>query len=159
MCTHSCNSSNLWQGCTISGLEQDGFKEAVAAAESADAVVLVVGLDQTIEREGKDRYSLRLPGVQNLLIEVVSNAAKGPVVVVFMNGGAVDASDVLKNSKVHAILGVGYPGQSGGQGLADVLFGTYNPAGRLTQTWYHANYVDMVCKLRLNLITITKLAL
>ena len=82
--------------------------------------------------------------MQNLLIEVVANAAKGPVVVVFMNGGAVDASDVVKNSKVHAILGVGYPGQAGGQGLADVLFGAYNPAGRLTQTWYHANYVDMV---------------
>ena len=104
----------------------------------------MVGLDQTQESEGNVRYSLLLPGVQGELIAAVAAAASGPVVVVFMNGGAVDASNVTADPNVDAILGVGYPGQSGGQGLADVLFGTYNPAGRLTQTWYHADYVNQI---------------
>merc|ERR1712087_288473 len=98
----------------------------------------VMGLDQSQESEGHDRTSLALPGAQTQCIEQVAEAAKGSVVLVILSGGAVDVSAVADS--VDAIVWAGYPGMYGGQAIADVLFGAFNPTGRLTQTFYHANY-------------------
>ncbi|KAJ4955050.1 hypothetical protein NE237_011833 [Protea cynaroides] len=114
---------------------------AVNAARQADATVLVMGLDQSIEAEFKDRVGLLLPGHQQDLITRVATASKGPTVLVLMSGGPLDISFAQINPRVSAILWVGYPGQAGGTAIADVLFGTTNPGGKLPMTWYPQAYV------------------
>jgi xylan 1,4-beta-xylosidase len=101
--------------------------DAASVAASADAVVLVVGIDQTVESEGHDRTAITLPGLQNQLIQAIVGNATGPVVVVIMAGGPLDVSVPKNLPGVHAMLWCGYPGQSGGQAIADVIFGTYPP--------------------------------
>lgn len=116
------------EGCAnvgCSGSQQ--FGPAIAAASQADATVLVMGLDQSIEAETKDRVGLLLPGLQQQLVSQVAKASKGPVILVLMCGGPVDVSFAKSDPKISAILWVGYPGQAGGTAIADVLFGTVNP--------------------------------
>jgi xylan 1,4-beta-xylosidase len=129
----------------MAGNTTTGFGAAIAAASSADATVIVVGLDTTQEAEGLDRYIIALPGVQSQLIAAVAAAAKGPVIVVVMAGGAVDLSQVVANSKVDAILWVGYPGQSGGQALAEIVFGDAVPSGRTVYSFYNSSFIAQVC--------------
>jgi beta-glucosidase-like glycosyl hydrolase len=125
----------------------------VKDVEHADYVVLVVGLtsegvQHNDEAEGKDRSSLRLPttdGDQEALIEQVAAAAGGkPVVLVVMSGGPVDISAAKENPGIIAIIWCGYPGQSGGDAIADAIFGVTNRFGKLTQTWYPESFVSQV---------------
>lgn len=133
-------------GCDIRGKDTSGFAEAIAAAQQADVVIAVVGLSQLVEgEEGQeegvkgdqrstgDRTDLDLPGVQEALLQAVTDVGK-PVVVVLLNGSAV----ALNWAEEHAaaIVELWYPGEEGGTALADVLFGDYNPAGRLPVTFY-----------------------
>ncbi|XP_028788780.1 beta-D-xylosidase 1 [Neltuma alba] len=120
------------------------FGAAEIAARHADATVLVVGLDQSIEAEFRDRVGLLLPGSQQELVSKVARASKGPVVLVIMSGGPVDVTFAKNDPKIGAILWVGYPGQAGGTAIADVLFGTTNPGGKLPMTWYPQEYVAKV---------------
>ncbi|KAL4625833.1 hypothetical protein ACB092_05G053200 [Castanea dentata] len=117
---------------------------AVEAAKTADATIIVAGIDLSIEAESLDRLDILLPGNQTDLINQVADAAKGPVVLVIMSAGGVDISFAKSNPKIHAILWAGYPGAEGGQAIADVVFGKYNPGGRLPLTWYQADYVDKI---------------
>lgn len=103
------------------------FGAAEAAASHADATVLVIGLDQSIEAEFKDRGGLLLPGHQQELVSRVAMASRGPTTVVLMSGGPVDLTFAKNDPRVSAILWVGYPGQAGGAAIADVLFGMTNP--------------------------------
>ena len=129
------------KGCDISGTNRSGFNAAMSAAATADVIVLVVGLDGSQEGEANDRVSLRLPGVQELLIDAVLTASAGkPVVLVVISGGPVDLSAAKADSRIAAIVSAGYGGQAGGEALAEVLFGLHNPAGRLTTTWYSNDY-------------------
>ncbi len=117
--------------------------EAVETAKKADAVVLVLGLNQRLEGEempiqvdgfkGGDRTHLNLPKTQEALMEAVKATGK-PVVLVLINGSALSVNYAAEN--MNAILTAGYPGQEGGNAVADVLFGDYNPAGRLPVTYY-----------------------
>jgi beta-glucosidase len=117
--------------------------EAVTAAKEADAVVLVLGLSQRLEGEempikiegfsGGDRTNLDLPALQEKLLEAVTATGK-PVVVILTSGGALSVNKV--QDKAAAVLLAGYGGQQGGNAVADVLFGDYNPAGRLPVTYY-----------------------
>lgn len=91
-----------------------------------------------------NREDISFPGAQSDLIDSVAEAAKGPVIVVFIGGGAVDFSSVLSNVNVSALLWAGYPGQSGGQAIAETIFGDSPPAGRLPYTVYPSSYVDAV---------------
>ncbi|KAJ7946159.1 Beta-D-xylosidase-like protein [Quillaja saponaria] len=118
--------------------------KAAKAAATADAVVLVVGLDQSIEREGLDREKLALPGFQEKLVTQVTNASKGTVIIVIMAAGPIDISFAKNLSKIGGILWVGYPGQAGGDAIAQVIFGDYNPGGRSPFTWYPQEYADQV---------------
>jgi beta-glucosidase len=108
---------------------QKGIDEAVAAASKADAVILTAGIE---EGEFRDRASLALPGHQEELIRRVAATGK-PVVVVLVGGSAVTMNRWL--DKVSAVIDVWYPGEVGGEAVADVLFGDYNPAGRLPVTF------------------------
>ena len=92
--------------------------------------------------EGHDRTDLALPGKQAELIEQVAAAAKDPITLVILSGGPVDVSAAKANAKVGAIVWAGYPGQSGGDALAQILFGDVTPSGRLTQTWYPAAFAQ-----------------
>ena len=103
------------------------FGAATDAARAADATVLVMGLDQSIEAEFRDRDGLLLPGRQQELVSKVSMASKGPTILVLMSGGAIDVSFAKNDPRIGAIVWAGYPGQAGGTAIADVLFGTHNP--------------------------------
>ncbi|MGB4293956.1 MAG: glycoside hydrolase family 3 C-terminal domain-containing protein [Bacteroidales bacterium] len=119
------------------------LERAVAAAREADVTILVLGLSQRLEGEemrieiegfkGGDRTSLDLPSTQERLFEAVAATGK-PVIVVLTCGGPVSVN--REQEKAAAILQAGYGGQQGGNAVADVLFGDYNPAGRLPVTYY-----------------------
>jgi len=119
------------------------LSEAVEAAKKSDVVVLVLGLNQRLEGEempiqvdgfkGGDRTHLNLPKTQSNLMEAIKATGK-PVVLVLINGSALSINYAAEN--MNAILTAGYPGQQGGNAVADVLFGDYNPAGRLPVTYY-----------------------
>jgi beta-glucosidase len=105
---------------------------AVAAAADADVAILALGERPGISGEGSDRSSLDLPGNQEQLLESV--AAKGkPVVLVLENGRPLTIG--WAKAHVPAILEAWYPGEFGGQAIAETLFGKNNPAGRLTITF------------------------
>ncbi len=102
---------------------------AVRVARGSDAVLIVPGIE---EGEFRDRSSLKLPGHQEELIEAVSATGK-PVVVAIVGGSAVTMRSWIDH--VGAVLDVWYPGEAGGDAVADVLFGDYNPSGRLPVTF------------------------
>nr|XP_043628379.1 beta-D-xylosidase 1 [Erigeron canadensis] len=117
---------------------------AEGAARQADATVLVMGLDQSIEAEARDRANILLPGHQQELISRVAKASRGPCVLVIMSGGPVDVTFAKNDPRILAIIWAGYPGQAGGTAIADVLFGTTNPGGKLPMTWYPQQYLAKV---------------
>jgi beta-D-xylosidase 4 len=100
---------------------------AMEAAKKADATLLLMGLDLSIEAENLDREDLLLPGYQTQLKNQVAQVSRGPVILIIMSAGGVDISFARDNDKIQAILWVGHPGQEGGRGIADVVFGKYNP--------------------------------
>lgn len=115
-------------GCNgVKCVDESLIGAATQAAATADAVVLVVGLDQSIEAEGLDRETLTLPGFQEKLVTQVTNATKGTVILVIMAAGPIDVSFARNLTKIGGILWVGYPGQAGGDAIAQVIFGDYNP--------------------------------
>ncbi|KAJ9526977.1 hypothetical protein QJQ45_025315, partial [Haematococcus lacustris] len=95
------------------------------------------------ENEGLDRFSLRLTGAQEQLVQAASRGGK-PLVVVLMAGGPLDISPLLALPNVVAVLNAWYPGQQGGEAIADVLFGRVSPSGRLPVTTYFENYTQQV---------------
>ena len=103
--------------------------EAVALAQNSDVSIVAVGIE---EGEFRDRAYLSLPGRQEELIQRVAATGK-PVVVVLVGGSAITMNNWL--DQVDAVLDVWYPGDAGGDAVADVLFGDYNPAGRLPITF------------------------
>ncbi|XP_015071729.1 probable beta-D-xylosidase 7 [Solanum pennellii] len=123
-------------GCDFINCTSPAIDEAVNIAKKADHVVLVMGLDQTLEREKFDRTELGLPGMQEKLITSIAEAASKPVILVLMSGGPVDVTFAKDNPKIGGILWVGYPGEGGAAALAQILFGEHNPGGRSPVTWY-----------------------
>ncbi|KAK4377184.1 hypothetical protein RND71_003480 [Anisodus tanguticus] len=131
-------------GCADVSCSTAQIDDAKQIASTADAVVLVMGSDQSIERESLDRINITLPGQQSVLVAEVAKVAKGPVILVIMSGGGMDVQFAVDNPKITSILWVGFPGEAGGAALADVIFGYYNPSGRLPMTWYPQSYADVV---------------
>ncbi|GAV82526.1 Glyco_hydro_3 domain-containing protein/Glyco_hydro_3_C domain-containing protein/Fn3-like domain-containing protein [Cephalotus follicularis] len=117
------------------------FSGAIDAARQADATVLIMGLDQSIEAEFRDRSGLLLPGQQQDLVSMVAAASRGPTILVLMSGGPIDISFAKNDPRIKAIVWAGYPGQAGGAAVADILFGTTNPGGKLPMTWYPQDYL------------------
>ncbi|KAL2491003.1 Beta-D-xylosidase 4 [Abeliophyllum distichum] len=131
-------------GCDSVACGNVQVEEAKEIATSSDAVVLVMGSDQSIESEALDRIDITLPGHQSLLIFEVANVSKGPLILVIMSGGGMDIQFAKDNPKISGILWVGFPGEAGGAAIADIIFGYHNPSGRLPMTWYPQSYVEKV---------------
>ncbi len=127
-------------GTNISSNSTQYFPGAFSAANMSDVIVFAGGIDNTVEAEGMDRMNITWPGNQLDLISQLSSLGK-PVVVFQMGGGQVDSSSIKNNSNVNSLIWGGYPGQSGGQAILDILTGARAPAGRLITTQYPAEYV------------------
>lgn len=123
------------EGCKIIDESEEGFKDAVKAAENSDVVVMALGGNcgwvNVTGGEGKDRQSLELPGVQEKLLETVAAVGK-PVIVVLYGPGIFS----VNWAKEHAagIIQAWMPGPFAGEAVTDVLDGTLNPGGKLTVT-------------------------
>ena len=104
------------------------FAPEIAAAETADAVIAVVGLGTEYEMEGRDKTDLSLPEEQLRLLQALK-AVNDRLIVVLENGSALSIPWVAENAV--AVLELWYPGEQGGTALADLLFGRVSPSGRL----------------------------
>ncbi len=123
----------------------DYESQALEVAQKADVVVLVMGLSPQLEGEempikidgfaGGDRTDIRLPATQERLIQKIHALGK-PIVLVLNNGSALAVN--WAQDHIPAIVEAWYPGQAGGTAIADVLFGDYNPGGRLPLTFYQS---------------------
>ncbi len=132
----SSRRGNLWvaPGCTVSGRNNpDLMRLAVDAAHRADHVILVCGSDQAVDREGHDREDITLPGAQHDLIKAVFKANANTVLVLSTN---TSQAIVWEQEHLPAILCAQFAGQAQGTAIADVIFGQYNPGGKLATTWY-----------------------
>jgi beta-glucosidase len=124
-------------------IDVNNFKNAIELAQTSDAVIFIGGITPQLEGEemrvdyegfsGGDRTDLNLPKVQENLLKALHSTGK-PVILVLTSGSAIAVN--WANENLPAILQLWYPGQEGGTALAEVLFGDYNPAGRLPVTFY-----------------------
>ncbi|MGB5927446.1 MAG: glycoside hydrolase family 3 N-terminal domain-containing protein [Cyclobacteriaceae bacterium] len=120
------------QGCNLYDDDTKGFDEALEAAKKADIVILAVGESAVMNGEAGSRVNIGLPGVQQQLVDKVMEANK-PTVAMVMSGRGMAISEL--DNEVPAILAVWALGSEAGHGAADVLFGDYNPAGKLPVTF------------------------
>ena len=120
------------EGCKEQGDDRSGFAAALAAAKRAKKVVLVIGENCHWSGEAASRSDIRIPGVQSELLEKIAATGK-PVAVVLLNGRPLDLS--AESETAGAILEAWYPGTMGGYAAADVLYGEYNPSGKLSITF------------------------
>ncbi|WP_289027848.1 beta-glucosidase BglX [uncultured Paraglaciecola sp.] len=118
-------------GQTVQDLQTE-IDEALKIAKESDVVVMVLGEDQRMSGEASSRTELSLPGNQQVLMEALHSLNK-PLILVVMSGRPNDLR--WADSNVDAILHAWYPGTMGGQAVADVLLGKYNPAGKLPMTF------------------------
>lgn len=119
-------------GCDVACTSEDGFPAALAAARSADVVVLALGEDFDKTGEARSRADITLPGLQSRLFDAVKASGK-PVVAVMLSGRPTIFENVAEGA--NAIVYAWLPGTEGGNAVADVLFGRYNPSGKLPMTF------------------------
>lgn len=112
---------------------KEELEKAVAAAKKADVAIVYIGTTLAVEKEGRDRTSLGLPGKQEELIKAVL-AANPRTVVVELNAGPLTIPDIKETAP--AIIEAWWAGEEGGNAIADVIFGTVNPGGKLPLTVY-----------------------
>lgn len=112
--------------------EKDSIDRAATAAKTADLIIAVLGEDQTTVGESLSRTSLDFPGRQQQLLEALYATGK-PVVLVLITGQPLTIN--WADRFIPAIIHAGFPGPQGGKAIADVLFGDYNPGGKLSATW------------------------
>ena len=132
------------------GFADDRISEAEIIAENSDVVVLVVGLDETMEGEegdtgnaaaSGDKMDLLLPECQRKLVNAVLKIGK-PTIICLMAGSSIDLGDAT--GKAGAVLNVWYPGARGGSAIADILFGAVSPSGKLPVTFYHNSDLEIM---------------
>ncbi|MBC7320532.1 glycoside hydrolase family 3 C-terminal domain-containing protein [bacterium] len=121
------------KGCELSDESKEGFNEALEVASRADIIIAVMGensglFKRGLSGEGNDRTDLNLPGVQRELLKALKELAK-PIVLVLLNGRPLSIK--WEKDNIPAIIEAWYPGEEGGNAIADVIFGDYNPGGKL----------------------------
>jgi beta-glucosidase len=116
------------EGCDLSDTSKCNFAEAIAVANKADVVILAVGEAFDMSGEAKSKANIHLPGAQENLIKAVQKTGK-PIVVLTMSGRPLVFNWTADNA--NAILHTWWLGSEAGNAMADVLFGDYNPAGKL----------------------------
>ena len=136
--------SHLFKNKTeIIAWDHDRLTEAVAVAQRSDVVILVLGLDETLEGEegdtgnaaaSGDKFDLLLPASQRKLLTTMLDMGE-PTVVLLMAGSAIDLREA--EEKANAVMQVWYPGAGGGKAVADLLFGKASPSGKLPVTFYY----------------------
>ena len=120
------------KGCDVDGTNKDGFAEAVETAKQADVVILSIGERRDMSGEAKSRSDLHLPGVQEDLVKAIQ--ATGKPVVVLINAGRPLIFNWTADN-VPAIVYTWWLGTEAGNAIANVLFGDYNPSGKLPMTF------------------------
>jgi beta-glucosidase len=123
---------NYAKGSTVNDLDKSGFSEAIRAAAASDVVIMALGEHYWQSGEAASRSNIDLPGVQEELFNEVVKLGK-PVIVVLMNGRPLTLENV--DEKASAILETWFLGTTTGDAIADVLFGDYNPSGKLPVTF------------------------
>ena len=112
------------------------FTDLAKEMSVADAIIIIGGISARMEGEGGDKQTIELPKVQQLLVQAMHKTGK-PVVFVNCSGSAIAFGSV--EGQYDALLQAWYPGQGGAKALAEVLFGDYNPGGKLPVTFYRSN--------------------
>ncbi len=120
------------KGCEVDGDNKDGFAEAVAVAKQADVVILSIGERHNMSGEAKSRSDLHIPGVQEDLVKAVMATGK-PVVVLINAGRPLVFNWTADNAP--AVVYTWWLGTEAGNAIANVLFGDYNPSGKLPMTF------------------------
>ena len=120
------------KGCEIDGDNKEGFAEAVAVANQADVVIVSIGERRDMSGEAKSRSSIRIPGVQEELVQALQ--ATGKPIVVLINAGRPLVFNKIADT-APAILYTWWLGTEAGNAIADVLFGDYNPSAKLPMTF------------------------
>ena len=129
MKNHAPDTKFLYaQGCGITGTSHDGFNEAIEAAKKADVVVMAMGEAPDMTGEAKSRSNIHIPGEQEELIKAIKATGK-PVVVLLMAGRPMVFNWTAEN--IPSIVYAWWLGTQGGNAMADVLYGDYNPSGKL----------------------------
>jgi beta-glucosidase len=122
------------KGCDIDTNNKSGFKKAISLAKKADKIVLVMGENYHMSGEAASRTNIKIPGAQTELIKALRKEVPNKqIILILMNGRPLDLSK--EDSLTDAILETWFPGTSGGYGVADVLFGKYNPSAKLPITF------------------------
>ncbi len=111
------------------------YGDAGEMARKSDVVIAVMGINKTIEREGKDRDYITLPADQQEFLQELYHVNKN-IVLVLVAGSPL--SILWEDKNIPAIVNAWYPGEQGGTAVAEVLFGKYNPAGRVPVTYYNS---------------------
>ncbi len=127
------------RGCTINSTTRERFTNAVSIASKSDLIILCLGESRQMSGEARNRLSLDLPGIQEELVKEIHKTGK-PIVVVLMNGRPLTINWI--NDNVDGILETWFLGIQAGNAIADVLFGDYNPSGKLPVTF--PRYVGQV---------------
>lgn len=120
------------KGCSVEGNDKSGFKEAIAVAKKADVVILSIGESFNMSGEAKSRSNIHLPGVQEDLIKELQKTGK-PIVILINAGRPLIFNWTADN--MPTIVYTWWLGSEAGNAIADVLFGDYNPSGKLPMTF------------------------
>ena len=112
------------------------FTDLANKVKMADAIVIIGGISARMEGEGGDKQTIELPKVQQMLVKAMHKTGR-PVIFVNCSGSAIAFGSV--EEQYDALLQAWYPGQGGAKALAEVLFGDYNPGGKLPVTFYRSN--------------------
>ena len=112
------------------------FTDLANNAKQADAIIIIGGISARMEGEGGDKQTIELPKVQQMLVKAMHQTGR-PVIFVNCSGSAIAFGSV--EGQYDALLQAWYPGQGGAKALAEVLFGDFNPGGKLPVTFYRSN--------------------